>query len=161
MSGRQYIVVLEDEHRRRVEMFRLLDDRLYMYPVVWFRTAQEMNDWFESTQPSVVLAALDHDLEDTDKPAGTGRDVVDFLVEEITTGKFPIVLHSTNTPARTGMAEALREHDWQCCETPPYGDLEWIAESWFPAVKRMIRQFGTGKSAEAPRAGLATIPRPS
>ena len=61
--------------------------------------------------------------------------------------EFPVILHSSNDPARTGMAELLHQHDWKYSEAVPYDDVAWIAETWFPSVKRALR--GVSKKPRA------------
>jgi hypothetical protein len=138
------IAILEDNRDRRIEMFRWLDDRLYMYPVVWFRSAGEMIEWLrKDSRDPLVMIALDHDLEPMAHglDPGTGRDVVDFLVStSLSFPKVPVVVHTTNALARIGMVEALREHGWPVREVFPYDDLSWVGESWYPEVKAAIRE---------------------
>lgn len=147
MSLQNQIVILEDDHRRRVEMFRCLDLSFAQYQIRFFRTASDMEKWLEANWPVVLIASLDHDLEDMvtvdgrQIPAGTGRDVADALVRLGTTrNHFPVLIHSTNVPASHGMLEALQDANWTTDRIAPYSDLEWIEEDWLVTLKRMINR---------------------
>ena len=153
MKKQKWIGVLEDDHRRRVEMFRWLDDRLFMYPTVWFRTSSAMNQWLEHCdRESILFLSLDHDLEETDNElhdAGSGRDVVDYLIGNVDKPiRFPVIVHSTNSIASLGMIEALREHDWAVHQVVPYDDLEWVSEIWYPTIKAALRAKQEANSAD-------------
>jgi hypothetical protein len=85
---------------------------------------------------------LDHDLEIEPGPtgtcvdSGTGRDVADYLA-----GKepvCPVIIHTTNSQAAVGMEMVLKEAGWKTHRVVPFDDMEWIAKTWFPAIRRAI-----------------------
>jgi hypothetical protein len=89
-----------------------------------------------------ILIALDHDLEFLEGDGhvmidpGTGREVADFLATQPPV--CPVIIHTTNTPAGEGMEMSLNEAGWKTNRLIPYGDMEWIPESWFPTIKAFL-----------------------
>lgn len=147
MASRNQIVILEDDHRRRVEMFRCIDVSFAKYQIRFFRTSQDMQEWLNSNWDSILFASLDHDLEDVvlddsrKIPAGTGREAADALVAfGATRSHFPVLIHSTNVAASHGMLEGLREANWMVERIAPYSDLEWIEQDWLATLKRMLNK---------------------
>lgn len=143
------IAILEDDIDRQKAMAECLADRFPQYAVRFFATAAEMI-WFLRRQlPEVLAIGLDHDLElvpvagDAVLDSGTGRDVAEYLASEVPV--CPVVIHTTNGPAGTGMERVLQEAGWSTSRVVPYGDLDWVAEVWF----RMMRDAIVGSvSAE-------------
>lgn len=89
-----------------------------------------------------IAIALDHDLEmkrDRDGrcvDCGTGREVADYLanIDPVC----PIIIHTTNSDAATGMIRVLKERRWKIRRVLPCDDMQWINDAWFPAVRRAI-----------------------
>jgi hypothetical protein len=139
------IVILEDNTERRNAMRRFLAGRLSQDELCFFEDAPATIQYLAANLDDTLIIALDHDLELLpDKQAGltdpgTGRDVADFLARR--PPACPVVIHTTNSTAGTGMELVLQEANWETHRVYPYGDLEWIAESWFPAVRRAIIGF--------------------
>ena len=136
------IAILEDDHRRRVEMFRVLDDRFFLNRVLFFRTAPEMLAWLEESSNETLLLSLDHDLHDVEgevNGAGTGMDVVEFLVaRSASLQRFPVVIHSTSVAAES-MGRSLIDSGWAVARVTPYDDLEWIERSWYQELKNSLK----------------------
>lgn len=136
------IYILEDNQDRRKAMRECLADRFYQYKVRFFVTAKDMIDELKRSLSEALLICLDHDLEpeetgDGEWPdPGDGRMVSDYLSHQ--TPVCPIIIHTTNVPAAVSMESTLREADWETSRVTPYSDLDWIAESWLPAVRRAI-----------------------
>jgi CheY-like chemotaxis protein len=136
------ILILEDDTRRRRAMADCLSDRFWQYELVFFSNAADAKAYLQDHLDQVLLLSLDHDLELLPDgkgrfiDPGTGRDVVDFLMD--TTPSFPVVLHSTNYAAVLGMRDVLDNVGWNAIVVAPYDDLAWIHEAWFPAVRRAI-----------------------
>ncbi len=136
------IVILEDDKGRAEAMLDRLADRFYQFEHVFFDSAAEVKEYLENQFDDVIALSLDHDLElkvdaagATHDP-GTGREVADYLATR--RPLFPVVIHSTNHLAATGMEMVLKEAGWRTCRVSPYGDLQWVHESWFPAIRRAI-----------------------
>lgn len=137
-----HIAILEDNLDRRERMKAWLDDRLYMYGQAFFDDAKDMNHWLEQHRGELLAVALDHDLDL--KPSGdgrwldpgTGRMVADYLAQFKPI--CPVLVHSTNAPAAAGMVAVLQERGWMVDAVTPYADTQWIDESWWPALRRLI-----------------------
>ena len=136
------IAILEDNADRRAAMEMRLADRFPQYPRFYFVAAQPMIEWLAEQIDEVILISLDHDLDLLPGEdgrlidSGTGRDVADFLATHAPSS--PIVLHTTNQPAAAGMEMVLEDAGWHVQRVVPYGDLEWIDEAWFPAIRNQI-----------------------
>jgi hypothetical protein len=145
------IAILEDDERRAEAMRDRLADRFYQFEHVFFDSADEIKKYLEENFDEVIAVSLDHDLElkvnaagETYDP-GTGREVADYLATRRPT--FPVIIHSTNDSGAIGMESILREAGWQACRVSPFGDLEWVHDSWFPVIRRAIVRGRTGNSA--------------
>jgi CheY-like chemotaxis protein len=136
------IVILEDNHGRRAAMEDCLRDRFHQHEVVFFGDASMMCKFLDQDLASVLLIDLDHDLEleptknGPSKDPGTGREVADFLAARQPV--CPVIVHTTNSAAGDGMEFLLCEAGWSVHRVHPYGDTEWIATSWFRAVRNAI-----------------------
>lgn len=141
------IAILEDNLDRQAAMKAWLSDRLYMYEHFFFDEAAPMNAWLQSNLAETLFISLDHDLEL--KPSGdgrwidpgTGREVADYLA--LQNPACPLIIHSTNSVAVDGMMEALTQSGWSVQRVTPYGDLAWVNEAWWPAVREGLRNWST------------------
>jgi len=142
MTEPMQIVILEDNADRRRVMLDCLRDRFPQYEVLFFRSASEMVGHLQRHLGRVLAISLDHDLEPADPRSpeaadpGTGRDVANFLATRRPT--CPVVIHSSNTFGTLGMKDVLDETHWPTYVVTPFDDTAWIAESWFPTVRRAI-----------------------
>lgn len=136
------IAILEDNEDRCETMRSLLADRFPQYPVRFFATAAEMIRHLRMHLANTIAIALDHDLDlipgapNRMFDPGTGRDVADYLATESPVCR--VVIQTTNIPAAHGMEQTLRDAGWKTQRVAPYGDLEWISEIWFPAIRKAI-----------------------
>jgi len=137
-----HIAILEDD-AERTQAFR--DRLVQVYPeacVTVFDNAPEMLTWLDDPLAMPTLLSLDHDLGPTRHreggqfEPGTGRDVVDCLVKR--TPSFPIIVHSSNGPAASGMVFALEAAGWQAVRICPVNGHSWIAERWLDAVRHLL-----------------------
>ena len=102
-----------------------------------------MIGWLRENIGAVDIICLDHDLNDlpdaNGEPtsAGTGRDVADQLVKLSPT--CPVLIHSSNAPAASGMLFALRDAGWTVRATAPYDDLAWVQGAWCGEVQALLR----------------------
>ena len=136
------IAILEDNHERQTVMEQCLRDRFHQHEIVFFDSADAMRLYLEHNFESILLIDLDHDLEL--KPQrngkvvdpGTGRQVADFLAQRAPTCS--VVIHTTNSAAGDGMEFLLRDAGWTVSRVHPYGDMEWIPEVWFRAIRNAI-----------------------
>lgn len=141
MSNSMQIVILEDNADRCRVMRDCINDRFPQYPVLCFRSASAMTEYLERSLDRVIAISLDHDLEpetlDSDEAdPGTGRDVANFLATRPPT--CPIVIHTTNTFGALGMKDVLEQAGWQTYPVSPFDDTAWIAQVWFPTMRRAI-----------------------
>jgi CheY-like chemotaxis protein len=143
------IVILEDNAERRLAMQDCLQDRFYQFEARFFDEPAAMIDYLRTHLPETAVIGLDHDLELKPGPdgklkdPGTGREVADFLARQPPT--CPVVIHTTNSAAATGMEMALREARWETHCVSPYGDLEWIPTQWFRTIRRAVVGPTTGR----------------
>jgi CheY-like chemotaxis protein len=136
------IVILEDNADRRRAMQGCLEDRFCQFEARFFEEPAGAIEYLQTHLRDTIVISLDHDLElkagadgrllDT----GTGRDVADFLARHAPV--CPVVIHSTNSAAATGMEMVLQEAHWPTRRVVPCGDLEWIPTQWFRVVRRAI-----------------------
>lgn len=153
------IAILEDNLDRQAAMQTWLTDRFYMYEHCFFDEAETMIAWLQEFLPETLFISLDHDLEL--KPGGergwydpgTGRHVADYLAQHDPV--CPLLIHSTNATAADGMFELLTERGWSVAMVRPYGDLAWVNEMWWPAVKEQLRNSPTGKLTAAGESAAA------
>jgi NAD+-processing family protein with receiver domain len=106
------IVILEDNSRRRQAMQECLADRFYQFESHFFDRPAELATYLEKHLPETVVICLHHDLEPVEQGGkrldpGTGRDIADFLAQRPPV--CPVVVHSTNATAVTGMESVLRD----------------------------------------------------
>src|SRR5687767_13270648 len=136
------IVVLEDNADRCRVMRNCLADRFRQYELKFFDRPDAVIKYLAEHLAEALLISLDHDIELIADGAGkfidpgTGREVADFLATQAPV--CPIVIHSSNGVAASGMQIALDEADWTTYMVAPYDDLAWIEEAWFPTVRRAI-----------------------
>jgi CheY-like chemotaxis protein len=136
------IVILEDNQDRRAAMLDCVRDRFHRYETVFFDDAKEMQVYLDANLASALIISLDHDLELKSRPdggmvdPGTGREVADFLARQPPT--CPIIIATTNSAAGDGMEFVLRDASWQIHRVHPWGDLAWIAGSWFRTLRNAI-----------------------
>lgn len=136
------IAILEDNHDRQAAMQALLATHFPTFELFFCDEAEPFITWLRSNLTETLFISLDHDLEL--KPTGdgrwydpgTGRMVADYLAT--CTPVCPIIIHSTNRDAVIGMEMLLQESGWRVEIVTPYGDLDWVGESWWPAVRRCI-----------------------
>ena len=136
------ICILEDDRERQAAMRQILDERFYQYPAVFFNDARKMIDYLRESLATTVLICLDHDLElipnhkGKSIDPGTGRDVADWLADQAPV--CPLIIHSTNSPAALAMQTLLEEKGWKTARVTPWGDLEWIEQTWKRAVRTAL-----------------------
>jgi CheY-like chemotaxis protein len=136
------ILILEDNDERQHAMRECLQDRFGQYELWFFKSAMEMIDAIKNHLHETLVVSLDHDLEMISEEigklvdAGDGRDVSDYLSRQ--KPLCPVVIHSTNSSAVVEMKLVLQESEWTVSTVAPYGDLEWVEESWFPAMRQAI-----------------------
>jgi hypothetical protein len=152
------IVVFDDNRDRLAAMRRCLADRFHTYDIQSFTGVAETVAYLRDHLSRVVAISLDHDLElipGSDGRCvdpGTGREVADFLAER--TPQCPVVIHSTNAAAALGMECRLADAGWSVVKVAPYGDLEWVRTTWFPAIRRAILSTATPRSGNGRNGGV-------
>jgi hypothetical protein len=135
------IAVLEDNLDRREAMRVCLKDRFSHFDLRFFAIPKEMTRFFDDHLSETIAISLDHDLDLQPEAGrltdpGTGREVADYLAGHHPV--CPVILHSTNSLAASGMELVLREAGWQTFRVVPFDDLVWIATDWFRAMRRAI-----------------------
>ena len=136
------ILILEDNADRRHAMRDAIADRFAQYPTYFFATAGEFIDYLRRTDKMPLAISLDHDLdlipiaEGRLIDPGSGRDVADYLA----TMKpiCPIVIHSSNAIAVTGMTMALEESGWDVHRVLPDADTAWVGTRWLREMRNAI-----------------------
>lgn len=154
MSSRLEIVILEDNLDRRVAMRDCLTERFPQFTVRFFVTAGETIAFLHGNLARVIAIALDHDLDlipvhprRTLDP-GTGRDVVDFLATQ--SPVCPVLIHSTNVSAVTGMRRELEESGWKTYRVIPTDGEAWIGNDWIIQLRNAIVESVDGLGAQTP-----------
>jgi hypothetical protein len=138
------IALLEDDGKRIEEMTACLRERFPDYSLEVFDNAPDMIEWLSLHLEESNLICLDHDLgpnrlrDGEIFDPGIGRDVVNFLASR--TPSCPVVIHSTNSMAVTGMQMALDDAGWRHFRVVPYCDLEWVREAWIVEVAKILRK---------------------
>lgn len=137
------IIILEDNADRRTEMAACLRDLVPQYAVEFFVDAARMQVRLsEGSLADVILIVLDHDLEliPTADGAlfdpGCGRDISSWLTHQEPI--CPVLIHTTNSSAGQAMQDELREAGWTVGRVIPYGDTEWIWQTWRKAARDLI-----------------------
>ena len=136
------IVILEGNEERQSAMRRCLADRFQQFESRIFAGSSDMLAYLREHLSEILVISLDHDLDllpgangEWIDP-GTGREVADYLAG--CAPACPVIIHTTNALAAAGMEFALQEANWATERVVPHDDLEWIAEDWFPALRRAI-----------------------
>lgn len=136
------IVILEDNAERRAAMLHCLEDKFYQFEKRFFDGPAEMIDFLKVQFPETIAISLDHDFELIPGPdgrlhdPGTGREAADFLAQH--TPCCPVVIHSTNDAAASGMDMVLQDAHWETHRVCPCGDLEWISGPWLRTMRNAI-----------------------
>ncbi|MHC5539710.1 cyclic-phosphate processing receiver domain-containing protein [Singulisphaera rosea] len=146
------IVILEDDMRRMEAMRDWLVDRFYQFEILFFDSAFDLIDYLKYSTEEIIALSLDHDLlpkvsdDGQNCDPGTGRDVADYLA---TIRSFcSVVIHAANQFGAIGMESVLVEAGWQVCRVSPFDDLQWIHDTWYPAIRRAIVFFGTTEESD-------------
>jgi hypothetical protein len=138
------MALLEDDERRTEAMATELQERFPDAATVFFDNAPDMVEWLRDNLPAVRLLCLDHDLGPTRQrdgklfDPGIGRDVVDFLTTQ--QPSCPVLIHSTNTRAVSGMLFALEEAGWSASDLTPFDDLAWVKLLWSERVAALLSE---------------------
>ncbi len=136
------IVILEDNADRVRAMRDCLADRFSRFECRFFDDAASVREYLEAHLSDTIVICLDHDLELKEDLSGeivdpgTGREVADYLAGKAPV--CPVVIHTTNAPAASGMEMVLRDAHWKTFRVIPFDDLEWIPTDWFRTVRRAI-----------------------
>ena len=140
---RRVIAILEDDPRRTEAMREVLKQIGSEYDHRFFDNAPETIAWLEEHMDEVALLSLDHDLGGNRSrkgeifDPGTGRDVAEYLAAQ--SRVCPTMIHSNNYPAVLGMCRVLEDGGWKFSCVVPYGDVEWIRETWAREVGKIMR----------------------
>ncbi len=137
---RDVIVILEDNLERTASMRKALEDANITVESRFFRVPCEMIDWFRINLSRVLLASLDHDMNDLNAPERdqTGMEVISHLIAN--SPSFPVIVHTSNGTARVAMCALLRKKKWKVRVEAPYEDMLWIRESWIKTVTRLLKK---------------------
>jgi hypothetical protein len=136
------ITILDDEPDRIAAMVPLIQQHFPDQEVATFDNAPDMIVWLREHLNKCTLICLDHDLgpnrtrDGAFFDPGIGRDVADFLAAH--RPKCHVIIHTTNSMAAPGMEMTLRDAGWSCSRVVPYGNTDWIAESWIEEVQHAL-----------------------
>ncbi len=145
-SVRGHVAVLEDASGRAHAMREVLGRHFAGRPYVVFDNAPDMVEWLRVHLRELALVSLDHDLigtyERDGEPfdPGTGRDVANELAS--LPAACPVIVHSSNGPAASGMIHELEFAGWRTSRVVPYtlGDDPdvWVATAWRDEVTHLL-----------------------
>jgi len=144
----QRIAILDDAPERIDVMRDAIEKHMPEVGMVFFDNAPDMIEWLRDGLASVSLLSLDHDLGPNRErdgavfDPGTGRDVVDRLAAVV--ASCPVLIHSSNGPAASGMMFALEDADWQVDRVVPFDDMDWISGTWISRVQDMLKPSANG-----------------
>ena len=139
------LIVLEDNADRQNEMQRIVGDRMPQYSFEFFNDVAAMIERLDTTGLyDVALISLDHDLDlisssdGSHIDPGTGVDAAKWFAMQPALA--PLIVHTTNTLGGDRMMDILLECGWHCSRIVPYSGEDWINESWFPLVRKLVRE---------------------
>lgn len=138
------IVILEDNQDRIAVMKDCLRHKFDAFAACFFDEPSPMIAFLATCLADVSAVSLDHDLEMKQDSSGrlfdpgTGREVAEYLAKNVPT--FPVVIHTTNSPAALAMEMLLRDSKWKTYRVVPFGDTEWIPSEWLPTLRRAVRR---------------------
>ncbi|MEI8017094.1 MAG: cyclic-phosphate processing receiver domain-containing protein [Schlesneria sp.] len=137
------LIVLEDNADRQNEMQRIVGDRMPQYSFEFFNDVAAMIERLDTTGLyDVALISLDHDLDlisssdGSHIDPGTGVDAAKWFAMQPALA--PLIVHTTNTLGGDRMMDILLECGWHCSRIVPYSGEDWINESWFPLVRKLV-----------------------
>jgi hypothetical protein len=136
------IAILEDDAERMEAMRSELAAKIPDEPVIFFDNAPDMIAWLQENIATVKLFSLDHDLgpnrerEGEVFDPGIGRDVVDYM--EPVGHRCPVVVHSSNSIAVSGMKLVLEDAGWPYERVVPFDDTAWIHDVWGDTMLAML-----------------------
>lgn len=103
--------------------------------------APRMVAWLEGHLAHVALISLDHDLPLGSQwgigEYGDGRIVADYLAA--LPPMCPVIIHSSNEAAASGMYYALEWAGWPVSRVVPYDGENWIRQTWIEQIQKYIR----------------------
>ena len=135
------IAILERDPGRVEDMKSWLDDRLGMYEHHVSPDPNELTEFLAPRLDDVLVlcigcdsmgsSAVEHDE--------AGREVADLLVKA--TEPFPILVHTDEDRSPDGSIIRLMRAGWhvKTIKAEPRGG--WVAEGWYPALKRTLREI--------------------
>jgi hypothetical protein len=136
------ITILEDKADRLEAMVEVLRE---LFPGVTVHSVDSVYDLSGILHAGIEdckLICLDHDLGPTRMingaiaDPGDGRDAARLLAQFAPC--CPVIVHSTNSAGALSMRETLRSAGWRVEQVVPYGDLEWIEQTWRPVVMKVV-----------------------
>lgn len=137
------VAILDDDPRRAEAFEKALRAISAGREIRLVDNAPDFIAWLSENLGRTILICLDHDLgpsrlrDGARFEPGTGRDVVDWLATRQPT--CPVIVHSSNSLAVSGMLFALEQAGWTTSRVLPMGDLEWIQAAWVAAVACTLR----------------------
>lgn len=135
-----WIAILEDDNARLAAMQSQIENTYPGAKVFAFDNSSRMIEWLQVNLDRTQLISLDHDLklevaDGSYKDHGTGREVVEYLVSQ--SPACPVIVHSSNADAASGMVEELKATAWSVTRVFPHDDLRWIEASWIKTIRGM------------------------
>ena len=132
------IVVLEDDPRRIARMRELLRRQLDT-DARFFDEAAQICSWLDHSG-AIDLISLDCDLPCSNGAnLGSGDGV--FVANHLAGSKtlIPVIVHSSNAAGAESMYWSLKRAGCTVSRIYPYGDLDWIEQSWIQEVAKLLR----------------------
>jgi ADP-ribosylglycohydrolase len=153
------ILILEDNEDRIADFTTAVDQLGGDFELKVWRDAHSMRKECESFFSTAALISLDHDLNAQPGSAGDpgcGLDVARFLADFLPV--CPILLHSSNTDRVYSMQNEFRFAGWSVDRVGPLGS-GWIAISWLPKAREMLRAHANTWRADLPPDHAARVDR--
>ena len=133
------MVVLEDDSSRIARMRELL--RLQVdADARFFDDPDQFCTWLDQSE-GVDLISLDCDLPRSNgAELGSGDGV--FVANRLAASKtmIPVIVHSSNVAGADSMYWGLKRAGCTVSRIYPYGDLDWIEQTWIQEVARLLRR---------------------
>lgn len=144
-NNMKHTILILDDNDRRLNAMRAVTAAYPDCEAVLTYDAPHTIAWLKDHLSSAALISLDHDLGPHKKvdgrifDPGTGMDVVDYLTAQ--DSSCPVIVHTSSWSARDRMVFALEASGWDASFVIPYGDLDWINETWQAEVENFLARF--------------------
>lgn len=138
------IVVLESNQKRRMEMDRLVSERLPSHKILFFEPKGTIIKWLSRLRNKIGVISLGEQDESKGAPVSGKKNlrsnkemqVVNWLSKQ--EPFCPVLIHASDRTQRLHLTTVLRLAQWQTAVVLPTADKQWIGNRWLPSIKRAI-----------------------